>query len=73
MMKIFAFTGFTGHYPVGTAAVIVADKLSTAWGLLSRELEKSGLPAMDLDDDAIQVVEVDTNTPKVEILLDGNY
>ncbi len=72
-MKTFTFTGFTGHYPVGTAAVVVAEGLSAAWGLLSRELEKSGLPAMNLDDDAIQVVEMDSNTQKVEILLDGNY
>ena len=72
-MKVFVFTGFEGHYPVGTAAMVVAEDLPTAWDLLSRELENSCLPALNLDDEDVVVVEVDTKTQNVAILLDGNY
>jgi len=72
-MKVFTFTNFKGHYPVGTAAVVVAKNLHDAAGLLNVELSEAGLPLVDPCDKDVNITQVDTTTQNVDVLLDGNY
>jgi hypothetical protein len=69
-MKVFTCKEFTGHWPAGTAAVVVADTAMEAARLLMEDLKAHGL-AQDLDD--LDMWEVPTHQPWVRILCDGNY
>ena len=74
---IFTNTEFTGHWPVGCAAVVEADSADQAAMLLMLELEKVGLgqsvSAFDMQR-FITREEVSCNTATgVIILNDGNY
>ena len=64
---IWTNTKFKGHWPVGTAAIVEADRREEAAILLSRKLAEQGLP---------QPVDVDDMIPftgGVQILCDGDY
>lgn len=69
-MKVFSCKQFEGHYPVGTAAVIVAPDRFAAADMLNEGLLQVGLKD---NVDPSQMVEIDPSTPAVYILLDGNY
>lgn len=69
-MRVFTCNNFEGHFPVGTAAVIVADNVVDAMRALNTELKGIGLPD---DVKAGDLVEVDTDVPSVDILCDGDY
>jgi len=43
-MKIYTCTNFKGHYPVGTAAVVVANNRQEAERVLEDELHNLNLP-----------------------------
>lgn len=68
-MKTYTNTSFTGHWPVGTAAVVLAETAEEAAELLNVELRSRGLPGdatagdMDLLDRKVRVT----------VLNDGNY
>jgi hypothetical protein len=73
-MLIFTSRGFAGHWPVGTAAVVVAPDAAEAKRLLEEHLAGVGLPQEPGD------VEVEfwatahpTTAPRVRVLCDGNY
>lgn len=68
-LKVFTCTEFAGHYPVGTAAVIVAQDMAEARNILAKELASRGL---ELEEDE-KVVELILDAPKAIILRDGNY
>lgn len=70
MKKVFTHNKFKGHYPVGTAAVIVADTRVQAINLLNEKLRLRGL---DGDADVDDLWEVDQNERSARILCDGNY
>jgi hypothetical protein len=70
-MKIFTNTEFSGHWPVGTSALIVAEDVESAKKLLFKELEKIGLAGQKLDDSGF--VEVDPSSPIAIVLQDGDY
>lgn len=70
-MKIFISTDFTGHYPVGTAAVVVARDSTHARSLLDRELQHRDL--WNPDGDPYKLSELDTKHERAYILNDGNY
>jgi hypothetical protein len=70
MKKIYTNTVFTGHWPVGTAAVVIADNATTAAVLLNEELKKSDLPQTAKKND-MKEFPMDCDT--VLILCDGNY
>jgi hypothetical protein len=72
MNQVFTFTNFTGHYPVGTAAVVVAKSKSEAIMLMDEQLAESGLPALDEQED-VKILKVDLDVYHAEILLDGDY
>ncbi len=42
-MKTFYTTDFTGHYPVGTSAIVRAESMEEAAFMLDAELFKQGL------------------------------
>lgn len=66
-MRTFYSSNFTGRYPVGTAAIVVAETKAEAAALLEAELSKRGLRF----DGTLQ--EVVPAMPQVLILLDGDY
>lgn len=68
-MKTYTNTSFTGHYPVGTAAVVRARNAEEAAELLNAELRTHGLrgnvTAADMDPML--------RKERVIILCDGDY
>ena len=69
-MKVWTNTEFTGHYPVGTAAVCVANTAEEAAAMLNDDLASRGLLRTAT---ASQFVKLATNVPQAIVLLDGNY
>ena len=69
-MKVFTNKTFDGFYPVGSAAVVIADNKEEAAGRLSHQLNHMGmLQSINPDD----MIEVNVDSAKVIILCDGNY
>ena len=68
-MKIWINNKFEGHYPVGTAAVVIAKDKSMAKDYLDLFLAKCGLPECEEE----QFEEMPHNEGEVRILCDGNY
>jgi len=69
-MKVFTNSEFTGHWPVGTAAVIIAKDKYDAARILSNELFDFGLEQQIGIDN---MIEVDVTEEKAIILRDGDY
>ena len=69
-MKAWTVDSFEGHYPIGTAAVIVAENISTAITILEDKLRQEGLQQQIKPD---QLVPLSSGTSCVRILNDGNY
>lgn len=71
-MKVYTYTGFTGHWPMGTAAIIVAPSKAEALAQLRKALDEAGLKQKyDLSED--KLVRHYTTKRSATILLDGNY
>lgn len=68
-MKCYTAT-FKGQYPVGTAAVVIAESEQQATEALHAELLKRGLPQKE---DEIWLVEFNPTVPHVIIQCDGGY
>ena len=68
-MKLYTCTNFEGHYPVGTAAVVVATDKAHAFELLAAELARLGLKQSH----PLQFNERDMSVGAVFVLNDGNY
>lgn len=68
-MKLFKCTDFEGHWPVGVAAIVMAETEEQARDLLAMDLKAQGLG----EQDEFNLVEVSTNAAGVHILNDGNY
>jgi len=69
-MKVYFCTRFTGHYPTGTAAIIVAKSVEDAVTLINSELEAIGLKQEVTSAD---LVVVNTRKQSINILCDGDY
>lgn len=69
-MKVYYNNCFEGLYPVGTAAIVVANSPEVAAMWLEIELAKIGLSQEILDED---MIELNTNELSVRILQDGDY
>ncbi len=67
-MRTFAVTGFNGHWPVGTSAVVVAEDKDEAHGILGEHLKGIGLSIGDAT-----FVEIDPASRQIIVLQDGNY
>ena len=68
-MSVFYTNNFCGHWPVGTAAVIVARDLDEAYVLMSKQLCEMGL-AQNKD---FSIKELATDRTHVVVLQDGDY
>lgn len=69
-MNTYTCTSFTGHFPVGTAAVVVARSRIEAAHALEKALATQGLP-QTIDPKTMLIV--DPHHQNVRVLLDGNY
>lgn len=69
-LKIYVCTNFLGHYPVGTAAVIVANNRLHAEDMLRQTLKQRGLKQ---DDHVLTLTRIDTLHKNITILHDGDY
>ena len=67
-MRVWVCTDHDTHWPVGGAAVVMADDEQSARQLLSAALIEKGLKP-----DTFTLLEIDTQTPFARILCDGNY
>ena len=66
-MKVWTTNDFTGHWPVGTSAVVIAQSEDRARELIERAVEKCGLKF----DGTLR--EVPSDEEAAIILRDGNY
>lgn len=66
-MRLFYSDDFTGHWPVGTAAVVVANDETEAAMLLEQRLSEHGL---SFDG---RLIEIDATQPMALVIADGNY
>lgn len=71
-MNVYYNNTFEGHYPVGVAAVVIAQNPEIAADMLNEHLKSIGLEQED-PVVAAQMTRITTATPKVVILNDGNY
>lgn len=69
-MKIYTTTKFTGHWPVGVAAVVVAPNKAAAVDVLEFRLKEHGLPQKVREED---LDELNVRLPDAHILRDGEY
>jgi len=70
-MTIYTCNQFTGHYPVGAAAIVSANTPKEAADLLNVALIKQGLPG---DAEATDMIPFpDHHTEVVRVLVDGSY
>jgi nicotinate-nucleotide pyrophosphorylase len=67
-MKVFYSNDFKGHYPVGTAAIVVAESESAAMVYLEEACKRCGLKGFDGT-----LTELDTEVRAAFILNDGDY
>lgn len=69
-MNTYTCTQFSGFWPVGSAAVAVANTPEEAATLINQQLKEIGLPG---DAEEKDMVPMDISKPHAVILLDGNY
>lgn len=69
MMRVFYSTDHDGHYPVGIASIVVAPNEDSARVILSEILKQHGLNG----DKPFTLTELNTTSPKVLVLRDGDY
>ncbi len=67
-MKVFYCKDFTGHYPVGTSAVVTAHDADTARIMLNTMLRADKMLG-----DANEMIEIDLSIQNVTIINDGDY
>jgi len=69
-MNVYYITGFEGHNPVGTAAVVVANDRGHARRLLDAELKGRGLNPLERD---AKFVKIEGAVTQAIVLNDGQY
>lgn len=70
IMKVYFCKGFTGFWPTGTSAVIVAENPEDGAKLLERQLDEIGL-GQRIDPESMK--ELDLTKVGATVLNDGNY
>ena len=69
-MRVWTSNEFGGHWPVGTAAVVVAETVESACEILMEKLGAIGLGQTVRPD---QLQEITTETAHAVVLCDGDY
>lgn len=72
-LKVYTCNNFRGHWPVGTAAVIVAEHFVQARSRLYNQLKMLGFEPTHKESEEWRFVEIDVETVAAHILNDGNY
>lgn len=72
-LTTFLVTGFKGHYPVGTAAVVYAHNREEAKRLLHGELLCQRLGDDNPDDWTLTPLTPPPGKPGAHVLLNGDY
>jgi len=67
---VFTCTTFEGHWPVGAAAIVLADSAEEAAELLNADLKKSGLKG---DAEPKDMVPYPRTNEAVRVLCNGDY
>jgi hypothetical protein len=67
-LNVYAITAFSGHWPVGTAAVVLAESREEASDLLSEALARQGLSQKIDPADFIEI-----STKQALVLCNGDY
>lgn len=67
-MKVFVCNDHEGHWPVGTASVVVAENEQQAFALLKARLEQRGII-----DEKFTLMELSLDGPQAVVLCDGTY
>lgn len=70
MMKVWTCNDFEGHWPVGAAAVVVAETEEQAKDLLDFALSVEGLGRQE---DGYTLKTLDINKPEAIVLVNGDY
>ena len=68
MLRVWTSDDFIGHWPVGTAAVVIAETEAIARKLLMKELQEGGLEDAEFTLKAVKLFH-----QRAIILCDGNY
>ena len=68
MMRVFVCTDHAGHYPVGTASVVLAPTREDAERMLAVALAEKSLPAL-----GFTLRELPATEPRAVVLCDGEY
>jgi hypothetical protein len=71
MLRVFTCNNFRGHWPVGTAAVVVARNKEEALSLLLAALEQDGLS--NQKDIELRLDQLFLTAPQAYILNNGEY
>lgn len=71
IMKVFTCDNFRGHWPVGTAALIVAESEIDAINQLIEECDNAGIPQDAKDIARLKVREVCIQKPTTVIIRNG--
>lgn len=69
-MKLFVNNNFVGFYPIGTAAIVLAESVEEAVDKLKVELEARGLNTVVTQE---QFLEINMSESSAIVLRDGNY
>ncbi len=69
-LHVYTCTSFAGHWPVGTAAVIIASNRPNAAKLLQKTLEKMGLK-QQVEEEDLKYLRLDR--AQAIVLRDGDY
>ena len=72
-MRVFTCNTFVGYWPVGSAAVVVAEDRKAALGLLREALDGLCLLRENEHLGVEDLVELTLGVAGVQILADGNY
>lgn len=76
-MKVFTTNDFTGHWPAGTAAVVIAESRAKAVLLMIKKLEEEGLmeshPTRRSTEQSFTLIEIDLTGEQAIMLSDGGY
>lgn len=67
LMRVWTTDDFTGFWPVGTSAIVIAETEAEAKTILDAELAKRGLKFDG------SLAPLDVSAPGVRVLADGNY
>lgn len=74
MLRVWYCTNFAGKWPVGAAAVVVAEDQEQAAAELWKLLEQANLAESNRDrTDPLELIEIDLSKPGGAVLVDGDY